>query len=221
MPGPPRAVNCSGGVGLGHDCAMDFNTSRNLTTDRYEDEVSLIRARLEAPLSVSESSESKAEAEGAYEHAVLMREYHARSLAQSQLSFQFALGAAVAGFLVILLAIATVAFGGFEKAGIAGIQLVAATIVEAVAGLFFALSNRSRALLTEFFDKLREDRQLDESLRLARDLPLSSPVRDGLHAALAMQFAHADRSLVDAVLHSALPVARNIDPRAGLDPSTN
>ncbi|NKS67372.1 hypothetical protein GS461_18980 [Rhodococcus hoagii] len=69
-----------------------------------------------------------------------------------------------------------------------------------MAGLFFALSNRSRVLLSNFFDKLREDRKLEETLALARELPAEDPIRSKLHAALALEFTHADPAVLSAVL---------------------
>ncbi|MBH5144212.1 MULTISPECIES: TRADD-N-associated membrane domain-containing protein [Rhodococcus erythropolis group] len=137
------------------------------------------------------------------EDLALLKEYHARSLTQSQLSFRFALGAAVFGFVFILFSVGTVAVGGYDQVGVAGMQLGAGVVVESVAGLFFVLSNQSRTMLGAFFDKLREDRKLDESLRLARELPESSPVRDRLQAALAIQLAGADETVLSAVLHLA------------------
>lgn len=117
--------------------------------------------------------------------STLIRDYHARSLAQSHVSFLFAIGTSVAGFVVIIFAVATVVDGGFDKAATAGIQIAAAVVVEAVAGMFFAMSNKSRTLLANFFDKLRVDNQYEEALRLARDMP-PGQVRERLHAALAL-----------------------------------
>ncbi|MDQ0283743.1 TRADD-N-associated membrane domain-containing protein [Rhodococcoides fascians] len=135
-----------------------------------------------------------------------MSEYHSRSLAQSQLSFTFAIGAAVVGFILIAVAVITVAIGGFDSAGSAGIQLVAGVVVEAVSALFFSMSNRSRALLADFFDKLRADRQFDEALRLADEIPTEDPVRSRLHAALALEYSGTkiDADRTEAILRTVL-----------------
>lgn len=141
-----------------------------------------------------------------HDHWALMSEYHSRSLAQSQLSFTFAIGAAVVGFILIAVAVITVAIGGFDSAGSAGIQLVAGVVVEAVSALFFSMSNRSRALLADFFDKLRADRQFDEALRLADEIPTEDPVRSRLHAALALEYSGTkiDADRTEAILRTVL-----------------
>jgi hypothetical protein len=60
--------------------------------------------------------------------------------------------------------------------------------IDAVAALFFVQSNKARQLMTEFFDKLRTDRRLDESLKLAD--AISDPfVASRLKALLALHFA--------------------------------
>jgi hypothetical protein len=91
-------------------------------------------------------------------------QYHAQSLAQSRISFWFSIGAARFGFLVIILGVATLFFGISTTPSYASIS--AGVIIDAVAALFFTQSNRARKQMTEFFDKLRRDRQFNESLRL-------------------------------------------------------
>lgn len=175
----------------------------------YESTVNTVRVKLNAEQSEEPDQGQDPMHLQRVEDRALLQEYHARSLTQSQLSFRFALGAAVFGFAFIMFSVFTVAVGGFDQAGVAGLQLGAGVVVESVAGLFFVLSNQSRRMLGAFFDKLREDRKLDESLRLARELPESSAVRDRLQAALAIQLAGANESVLSAVLNSG---ASNNDP---------
>lgn len=123
----------------------------------------------------------------------LLREYHSRGIAQSTQSFWFSLAAASLGFLVILSAVVVIAFqisaeGSSLSALLPGIQLVSGVIIEAVAALFFVQSNKARALMADFFDKLREDRKLEESLRLVEKMD-SGPTKERVQALLALTFS--------------------------------
>jgi hypothetical protein len=56
-----------------------------------------------------------------------------------------------------------------------------------VSALFFVQSNRARNLMTAFFDKLRQDRSLEEALRLiggGSRPPYEEPTQDGPRASL-------------------------------------
>lgn len=68
------------------------------------------------------------------------------------------------------------------------IQIVSGSVIEAVSGLFFVQSNKARGLLVAFFDKLREDRKLEEALRFARDME-PGPRKQLLQTALAASFS--------------------------------
>jgi hypothetical protein len=81
--------------------------------------------------------------------ATKVDEYHRQSIAQSRISFWFSLIFASLGFLMI----ATSVFAYSEKTGYLGV--VAGTIIDAVAALFFYQSNRARRLMADFFDRLR------------------------------------------------------------------
>lgn len=142
-----------------------------------------IRSRLEA---VGE--------EAGYRQYALLREYHAQGLSKSRISFWFSLTFASIGFAVIALAVglfleATPAETGWlDNAGKPVFTLVSGTVIDAVAALFFVQSNKARQLMTEFFDKLRIDRKLDESLKLAEAIADPS-VASRLKAVLALHFA--------------------------------
>lgn len=59
---------------------------------------------------------------------------------------------------------------GAEKP-LAILGVIAGTIIDAIAALFFVQSNRARELMVQFFDRLRADRKLDEAIRLAETVP--------------------------------------------------
>lgn len=123
-----------------------------------------------------------------------LRQYHEQGLAQSRVSFWFSLAFAAAGFVVI----ATALLGAesdvaLTEQGRAFLSLVAGTIVEAVAGLFFVQSNRARRVMVDFFDRLRIDRKLEESLQLANAVE-DEGLRSRLQAMLALTLADAKSS---------------------------
>lgn len=118
----------------------------------------------------------------------LVREYHARGLAQSVQSFWFSLISAALGFLVIVSTIIYTMVGVNPEISISVIQLVSGAVIEAVSALFFVQSNKARELLVAFFDKLREDRKLEESVRFARDMDAGA-LKDRLQATMAASFS--------------------------------
>ena len=109
-------------------------------------------------------------------------EYHRQSIAQSRISFWFSLAFASLGFLII----ATSVFTYSDKSGYLGV--IAGTIIDAIAALFFYQSNRARQLMAEFFDRLRTDRKLEEALRLCGEIH-DDQMRDALRVRLSLHFS--------------------------------
>lgn len=88
-------------------------------------------------------------------------EYHKECLRQSKVSFTYSILFAVFGFFVFIGTIILYA----DSKYLAGASVASATI-EVVSGLFIVQTNRTRKLMLDFFDKLRLDRRLDQSLNL-------------------------------------------------------
>jgi hypothetical protein len=86
------------------------------------------------------------------------------------------------------------------------VSLLGATVIEAVSTLFFVQSNRARALMMAFFDKLRSDRALDESLQLALDIP-DPLIKSRLQTVLALSLAKAEATddVLKVVMAGELP----------------
>lgn len=145
----------------------------------FEKDVSQIRENLEQV-----SSETPPEDR----QYALMREYHSRGLAQSTQSHWFSLISATIGFGVIISAVIVSLTSNDVKSGATAAQLIAGTIIESVSGLFFVQSNKARELMVAFFDKLRDDRKLDESLALARGMDVGD-VKNRLNSVLALSFS--------------------------------
>lgn len=166
--------------------------------DRSRTEVEDIRQRLEGSRDADRGSQQY----------LLLKEYHAQGLAQSRMSFWFSLIFASIGFAVIALSIVIflqqsrdASAGWLDTAGKPIFALVAGTIIDAVAGLFFVQSNKSRQLMVEFFDKLRVDRKLDEALRLASSVE-DTKTASHLKALLSLNFAEVavDRAMFETVI---------------------
>ncbi len=109
-------------------------------------------------------------------------DYHQQSISQSKISFWFSLAFASVGFLII----ATSVFTYSDKSGYLGI--VAGTIIDVVAALFFRESNRARTSMAEFFDRLRADRKIEEALRLCDEIS-DKAMCDALRVKLSLHFA--------------------------------
>lgn len=114
-------------------------------------------------------------------------EYHQQSINQSKISFWFSLIFASIGFMVI----GTSLFAFSDNSSYVGI--VAGTIIDAVSALFFYQSNKARVLMSEFFDRLRSDRKLEESLKLCDSID-NEPMRNALKVKLSMYFAGIEKS---------------------------
>lgn len=120
---------------------------------------------------------------------LLLKQYHAQGLGQSRISFWFSLIFAACGFAVIVVSILTV---DKDKSLLtqpnAIISLISGTIIDAVSALFFVQSNKSRELMSTFFEKLRTDRKIEESLKLA-DSITDENLRSKLKLILSLHFA--------------------------------
>lgn len=126
---------------------------------------------------------------------ILLREYHNQGLSQSKISFWFSLAFAGLGFTVIVSAILMARNSTSENSGdlwsqnvttlVSGISGI---VIEAVSALFFTQSNRARVLMSEFFEKLRVDRKLDDALALTREMK-DEDRKSRLQSLIAMSFS--------------------------------
>jgi hypothetical protein len=111
--------------------------------------------------------------------------YYSQVLAQSKVSFWFSLVFASIGFFIIVLA----AFMYSEAdTGSTIARFVAGGVVDAVAALFFVQSKRAQESMSEFFDKLRRDRNHVEARKLCESLG-SGETQDALRVRLSLHYA--------------------------------
>jgi hypothetical protein len=135
---------------------------------------------------------------------LLLKAYHEQSLGQSRASMWFSLIFAAVGFCVIILAVFVPSGSSNSPFGAERlIKLVSGTVIDAVAGLFFVQSNKARELMSTFFDKLRTDRKLDESLTLAHEVP-DAVLKSRLQLVLSLNFA--DVKVADPTLLAILGI---------------
>jgi hypothetical protein len=113
--------------------------------------------------------------------------YHQNGVYQSKISFWFSIGAACFGFLIIIMGVLSL-FLGNQALTTSYVSIGSGAIVDAVAALFFTQSNQARRLMTEFFDKLRLDRQFNEALRLCNSIQ-DADMQSTLQVRLSLFFA--------------------------------
>ena len=122
--------------------------------------------------------------------------YYREGILQARISFWYSIGAACLGFAFIVVGMVSLFVGATTTSVQASIA--AGTVVLAVAVLFFLQSNWARRLMTEFFDKLRAERQFNEALRLCAAVE-DTRVRTQLEVRLSLFFA----GIRDDKLHTA------------------
>lgn len=128
--------------------------------------------------------------------------YYAQVLGQSKTSFWFSLVFASIGFLIIVLA----AFMHADaESGSTIARFIAGGIVDAVAALFFVQSKRAQESMSEFFDKLRRDRNHLEARKLCESLD-TPEARDALRVRLALHYAEvsAPDSIAESIMTTCL-----------------
>lgn len=135
---------------------------------------------------------------------LLLKEYHTQGLAQSKFSFWFSLIFASVGFMVIIMGILSIDRNAqFTLQGQPFFTLMAGTIIDAVSALIFVQSNKARQLMTDFFDKLRTDRKLEEAMKLTEQIS-DAGLQTRVRVLLALNFV--DRKSSDEFLCSVLNI---------------
>ncbi|WP_343694774.1 hypothetical protein [Flavobacterium sp.] len=179
---------------------LDFN-------DSYEKEAEAILEGIPTEHNDNNSDDKK---------LALFLQYHSQGLAQSKISFWFSLVFAAIGFCIIVISLLAVKPDvSIMQQGKAFITLISGTIIDAVSALFFVQSNRARQLMTDFFDKLRNDRKFEESLKLADQIP-DNHLKSKVKILLSLNFADIKTS--DDVLTLILNGIEN-SPRPNPDES--
>jgi hypothetical protein len=116
--------------------------------------------------------------------------YYSQALSQSRISFWFSILFASIGFVIIIIA-------GFMYSGknieSTIVSLISGTIIDSVAALFFVQTRRAQQNMSDFFQKLREDKQYIEAKGLCDSLE-STKAKDALKVQLALNFSNIPNS---------------------------
>jgi hypothetical protein len=122
----------------------------------------------------------------------LLRAYATQGLTQSKISFNTSLSAAALGFSVILVGVVLSLFGGRIEQAI--VPVISGTVIDAVSLLFFVQDRRHQKTMFDFFERLREDRKLDEALALLNNTP-DEQIPSRVQAAMVLHFAEVPDAL--------------------------
>lgn len=149
----------------------------------------------------------------------LLREYAAQGLSQSRLSFRASLAAAGSGFVIIVSGVVFAALGTSFSQSV--VPVISGSVIETVSLLFFTQDRRNQQAMFEFFERLRQDRKLDESLAILRGIS-EEPLKSRIQATLTLHFAgFADiggilgPSFPEVPVHHAVRVSADSDVPGG------
>lgn len=144
----------------------------------------------------------------------ILKEYATQQLAQSRVSFRMTLLFAALGFAIVCVGVFIAIIR--DDVADAVIPVVAGAVVEATAALFFVNNSRAQRTTIEFFDKIRDDRRLEEALALGRGLG-DRDLAARLQVHLALQFSGVDdaASAFRAVAGDAVVPARGRSEAGG------
>lgn len=110
--------------------------------------------------------------------------YHQQRLGQSKWAFRLSLWGGLLGFIIIILSL----IFGLQEGNVQNIGLIAGAIVEAVSALFYTLSNRANEKITEFFQELTIDSNIERALALVEKVK-SDSIRDELLVKLSLHLS--------------------------------
>ncbi|WP_374582923.1 hypothetical protein [Frankia sp. CiP3] len=139
----------------------------------------------------------------------LLRQYSSQGLAQSQTSFLVNIVFSSLGFLVIMVGVVLAVMNRGVAESV--IPVVSGTVVNAVGALFSIQDRRARGTMEKFFDKLRDDRKLDDALALISGVP-DDVTRSRLQALLALHFANVPN--IEILFNTTVDKNSATDPMA-------
>lgn len=128
----------------------------------------------------------------------LIKNYHGQALAQAAAQFWFSVVAALFGFLFIVFMVTTST--NTENLDIV-IKTLPGAIISAVSALFFKQASETRQRATDLFDRLRQDNQHKEAIKLIESIA-DANLKSVVQAQLALKIGGVEVSLTD--LHSII-----------------
>ena len=123
-----------------------------------------------------------------------LSEYYSQVLSQSKVSFWFSLIFASIGFTVILLGAFTFVE---EKISSSVVTMISGLIIDSISALFFVQSKSAQKSMSDFFEKLRQDRGISDSKEICETI--SDPTtKDAIKVRLALHLAGIPDTLIRA-----------------------
>lgn len=125
----------------------------------------------------------------------LITSYHNQALNQSSVQFWFSIIASVVGFILIIYMMLTAKTAtqlDYVVRAIPGIM------IECVAGLFFKQATETRKRATDFFDKLRSDKQIAKGIIIANSIE-DNTLKSVTKSQIALMMAGIDCEKIDLI----------------------
>lgn len=114
----------------------------------------------------------------------LINGYHGQALNQARVQFWFSVVAATIGFIWILSAGLEIQANNLMTAG----KILPGIVIDAVAFLFFKQASETRQRATDLYDRLRRDKQMNESVALVSSIE-DIKVRSAVKAQIALHMS--------------------------------
>jgi hypothetical protein len=122
----------------------------------------------------------------------LISSYHEQALSQAQVKFWFSVVAATAGFIWILYA----GMGIKPETASSLMKTLPGVVMDTVPFLFFRQASETRQRATEFYDRLRKDKQMTEAAVLVAAIT-DEKVRGVVQAQIALHMAGVQQASID------------------------
>lgn len=119
------------------------------------------------------------------------KNYHEQRLSQSKWAFRLSFWASIVGFCVIIKSLSI----SLKVENIQWPGIVSGTVIEAVAALFYTLSNKANEKISEFFKELTKDSNVKDALKLI-DKISDDGVRDELLVKISLHLSGIDEEKI-------------------------
>jgi uncharacterized membrane protein YraQ (UPF0718 family) len=125
----------------------------------------------------------------------LITNYHEQALNQARVQFWFSVGAATIGFIWII--IYGIMISPQDIATIA--KVLPGVVIDAVAGLFFKQAADTRRRATELYDRLRQDKKNDETMKMVSSID-DNELRNRVKAQIALNLSKSEDIELDSII---------------------
>lgn len=121
----------------------------------------------------------------------IKEDYHEQRLSQSKWAFRLSIFASILGFIVILMSICY----GICTESSQWPGIVSGIVIETVSVLFYNMSNQTNEKISEFFQELTKDSNVQDSLKLVSEIE-NSDIADELRVKLSLHLSGIDETKI-------------------------